>query len=89
MSGLNFEYAGHIKTQGAVGTIIAGMRGLRQGTRRLISNLSSGLTIKHNAVSSAAGNRFYCPGGVDYVLLTYASVWAIYDAANAVWLLET
>jgi len=87
------------RIQGNVGTVLTGVdatpTGLPQfvhGDRILLINYSAGMTIAHQSASSDAGNKITCPPGgasnPDYILLTGAAVWLIYDALGATWILE-
>lgn len=53
---------------------------------RIVVNVgASTITLKHASASSAAANRFRCPGAVDKALTTGLAVWTWYDATSAVW----
>ena len=43
------------------------------------------ITLKHQNASSAAANRFYLPGSVDYVLSQGSSCLLMYDTAISRW----
>lgn len=43
------------------------------------------LTLKHASASSAAANRFACPGATDFALAAGAHVPIFYDTGDAVW----
>lgn len=49
------------------------------------ANPSNTVTLEHEEGTSAAQNRFICPGGVDFVLGTLSSVFLYYDGANSRW----
>lgn len=86
-TGLNFEYAGWIRTTGSVGTILTGMRALKHGARRVIVNYLASYTIANGSGLSTAGNRFQCPNQHDFILTTGSAVEVLYDAISGVWVL--
>lgn len=52
---------------------------------RLFNAGSYSITLKHQSSSSTAGSRIICPSGVDYVLVSNASVVAYYDTYAGRW----
>ncbi len=55
--------------------------GLDDGQAILLMNIGglNAITLKYNSGSSSVGNKFLCPGAVDYVLGGYESVWLYID----------
>jgi len=49
------------------------------------ANASTAITLAHESASSAAANRFFCPGNVDVSLTSRSTVWLIYDNASSRW----
>ena len=55
------------------------------GRMLLLHNIGSNdMTLVHDATSTAA-NRFFCPGSVNFLLITNASVWIRYDSTSSRW----
>jgi hypothetical protein len=66
---------------------VTGIAGGAQGRIVLLSNQGSfTITLKHNSGSSTAGNRFLCPGAVDFALTTFMTRAIYYDSTAAAWL---
>lgn len=54
--------------------------------RPVVANVGSAtITLKHESASSAAANRFLCPGGVDYLLGAGNTVELVRDSVSARW----
>lgn len=54
----------------------------------LHNRLGFSITLKHNSAGSAAANRFFGPNSADVVLRQNGSVWLLYDATHAAWLIQ-
>jgi hypothetical protein len=55
-------------------------------TLRLLVNAgANNITLTHADASSAAGNRWRCPGAANLVLSLGRAVWIWYDTTSAVW----
>lgn len=50
------------------------------------STPSNTTTLKHDSASSLSGNRFYCPGAVDYAMSPFKSVLLVYSQTDSHWL---
>lgn len=59
------------------------------GRQLILTNASAGtFTLKHNSASSSAGNKFACPGSVDFSFTAGMVVHLIYDGAASFWLVK-
>lgn len=57
-----------------------------QSVFHLLSNVGAfTITLKNASASSAAANRWRCPGAVDFGLATGTAVWIWYDVTLGVW----
>jgi hypothetical protein len=65
---------------------ITGMAAGSEGEEKLLNNASgSTLTLPHNSASSAAANRWYCPGAASFSLTTLRTVLVRYDGDVSRW----
>jgi hypothetical protein len=70
----------------SAGSTITGIAGGANGRVLLLENIATAsITLANDSGSSSAGNRFYCPGGVDYVMDTRSVVVLVYDATDSHW----
>jgi hypothetical protein len=83
------------KIAGQVGTNITGIKAAPSGQPAyqdgdvvLLTNIGSGLTIKHASASSASGNRIFCPANADVVLATNGTAELMYYGGGGNWLLS-
>jgi len=87
-SGASFLQSDWIEMTGSVGTHLNSMNPGVHGRRVLLTN-HGGLTINHGLSGGSGGvttgKQFVCPGGVAFVLGSFASVDIMYDANNAWW----
>jgi hypothetical protein len=89
------RYAYWWKIAGQVGTVITGIKAApsgkpayQDGDSISLTNIGSGLTIKHASASSASGNRIFCPGGSDVVLANNGTAELMYYGGGGNWLLS-
>jgi hypothetical protein len=77
---LRFQLTGALVLTGVVAPISG------SGLYRLFVNTSAfTVTLKQNNSGSSVGNRFRCPGAVDYVLGVNSAVWVWYDPLSLIW----
>lgn len=83
------QHPGFVALGGAFGATIHGITNPSEGrVFRIINAAAVTHTLKHDsATASAASERFYLPGGVDYTFTQYQGVTLIYSASLSRWLL--
>ncbi len=76
-----------IRWNGAGALAWSGATGGGDGRILLIENVTAAqtLTLKHD-VTSTAGNRFYCPNGVDFAIPPHGAALVCYDNTATRWL---
>lgn len=67
--------------------VIAGLCAQEDGAVRTITAFGTAITLRHQATTSAADNRFYLPGKVDAVISAGGSATLVYDARFRAWFL--
>jgi hypothetical protein len=72
-----------------IATAVTGFLAEPDGTQHLLINsTANAITLANVHVNSAVGNRFICPGYVNYTLGTWGSVWVIYVTFFSSWIVQ-
>jgi hypothetical protein len=93
ISGQSGRYAVVWRIQGNAGASVltgvnatpAGTPAFANGSRILLMNYGTLMTLTHQAAGSAAANRFNLPGAATLTLRQFGSIELIYDGTNLVW----